>query len=199
VALVYLMQHAEKEAGPGDPGLSAVGREQAARVARWLRARDVLGLYSSPLRRARETAEAIAAATGLAITLEPRLRERLNWDGSCAFETFMDDWQRSVKDREFIPPGGDSSRQAGERMRAFLEDVSAQRGTVVAVTHGGATTDLLRTLIGDDELPMRLLRDGFPACAITTIEDMKVMGIASVAHLRSGSSSQGPVRGEGRV
>jgi broad specificity phosphatase PhoE len=184
VALVYLVQHAEKEPGPGDPGLTAAGREQAARVARWLQARDVLQLYSSPFRRAQETAEAIAAATGLAMTVEPRLRERLNWDGSCPFEVFLNEWQRSVKDSEFIPVGGDSSRQAGERMRAFLEDVSAQRGSVAAVTHGGVTTDLLRTLLGGDELPEGLLQDGVPPCAITTIMGMEVIEIASTAHLQ---------------
>ena len=69
-------------------------------------------------------------------------------------------------------------------MRAFLEHLSALQGTVVAVTHGGVTTDLLRTLLGDDELPGGMLRDGVPPCAITTIEDMHVTGIASVAHLR---------------
>ncbi|MGN6794750.1 MAG: histidine phosphatase family protein [Streptosporangiaceae bacterium] len=185
MALVYLLQHAEKEAGPGDPGLTATGRAQAGRVARWLKGRDVQRLYSSPLRRARETADVIAALLGLAITTEPRLRERANWDGSCAFETFLDDWRRSVMNRDFIPPGGDSSRQAGDRMRAVLADFSGLQGTVVAVTHGGATTDALRTLLGDDKMPIGLLRDGIPPCAITTIEDMRVTGIASVAHLRS--------------
>jgi broad specificity phosphatase PhoE len=109
----------------------------------------------------------------------------VNWGGGAhAFESFKDDWRRSVSDRDFVPPGGDSSRQAGERMRAFLEHLSTLQGTVVAVTHGGVTTDLLRTLLGDDELPGGMLRDGIPPCAITTIEDMHVTGIASVAHLR---------------
>lgn len=182
---VYLVQHAEKEDGPGDPGLTGAGHEQAARVARWLQSRDVQRLYSSPLRRAWETAEVISSALGLAIAPDPRLCERVNWGGGGEFESFKDDWRRSVSDRDFVPPGGDSSRQAGERMRAFLEHLSALEGTVVAVTHGGVTTDLLRTLLGDDELSPELLRDGVPPCAITTIKDMQVTGIASVAHLRS--------------
>ena len=132
-----------------------------------------------------ETAEVISSALGLAIAPDPRLCERVNWGGGGEFESFKDDWRRSVSDRDFVPPGGDSSRQAGERMRAFLEHLSALEGTVVAVTHGGVTTDLLRTLLGDDELSPELLRDGVPPCAITTIKDMQVTGIASVAHLRS--------------
>jgi broad specificity phosphatase PhoE len=182
MALVYLVQHAEKEAGPGDPGLTAAGRDQARQVARWLKTRDVRRLYSSPQRRARETAEVIAAGLGLAIKPEPRLCERVNWDGTSAFESFLDDWRQSVRDRDFIPPGGDSSSQAGDRMRAFLEDVSAQQGTVVAVTHGGVTTDLLRTLLGDDKLPARLLQHGVPPCAITTITYMQVIEIAAIVY-----------------
>src|SRR5258708_3598984 len=182
--VVYLVQHAEKEDGPGDPGLTAAGRDQAARVGRWLQSREVQRLYSSPLRRAWETAEVISSALGLPITPDPKLRERVNWGGTRAFESFMDDWRRSVSDQDFVSPGGDSSRQAGERMRAFLEHLFGSAGTVVAVTHGGVTTDLLRTLLGDDEVPAGLLRDGIPPCAITTIEDMHVTGIASVAHLR---------------
>jgi broad specificity phosphatase PhoE len=185
MALVYLVQHAQKEAGPGDPGLSAVGREQAGRIARWLQSRDVLRLYSSPLRRAWETAEVVAAGLGLSIALDARLRERVNWDGWCTFQSFSEDWERSVRDRDFVPSGGDSSRQAGERMRSFLLDSTAVQGTVAAVTHGGVTTDLLRTLLGDDNLPARLLRDGIPACAITTIQcsqDMQVSTIASAVY-----------------
>src|SRR5262249_2271444 len=134
----------------------------------------------SPLRRARETAEVIAAELGLALALDPRLRERVNWDGTAALQIFLDDWRRSVMDRDFSPPGGDSSRQAGERMRAFLEEASAQHDAVVAVTHGGVTTDLIRTLLRDDQIPARLLHDGIPPCAITTITDMQVTEIASV-------------------
>jgi broad specificity phosphatase PhoE len=185
MALVYLVQHAQKEAGPGDPGLTAAGRAQAGRMARWLQSRDVCRLYSSPLRRAVETAEVVAAGLGLSIAFDARLRERVNWDGGCKFQSFSEDWERSVRDRDFVPSGGDSSRQAGSRMCAFLQDLTAMQGTVVAVTHGGVTTDLLRTLIGDDKLPARLLRDGIPACVITIIQciqDMRVTAIASAVY-----------------
>jgi broad specificity phosphatase PhoE len=56
-------------------------------------------------------------------------------------------------------------------------------GPVAAVSHGGATTDLLRTLLGDDMLPPRLLDEGIPACAITTLNDFDVVAIGSTGHL----------------
>ncbi|MET8081322.1 hypothetical protein [Streptomyces sp. NPDC005303] len=43
--------------------------------------------------------------------------------------------------------------------------------------------DLLRTLIGDDAVPVELMQRGVPSCAITTLDDLSVVEIASVAHL----------------
>ncbi len=188
VTLIYLVQHAEKERHPGDPGLTDLGRRQAARTAEWLRQFGLRAVSSSPLRRARETAGFIAARTGLSVQRDDRLRERMNWDGARPKEEFLRDWMTTVADRDFIPPCGDSSRAAAERLRACLIDVK-NPGPAVLVTHGGVTVDLLRTLIGDRAVPIELLRQGVPSCAVTTLEhlsdhfDLSVVGVASVAHL----------------
>ena len=120
MALAYLGQHGEKEPLPGDPGLTPAGRQQASLTGRWLHGRGVDALYSSPMRRARETADCIAAATGLAVR---------------------------------------------------------------RVTHGGINTELLRNLVDDDALPPHLLAAGIPPCAVTTIDNLAVVTIASTAHL----------------
>jgi broad specificity phosphatase PhoE len=180
---VYLIQHAEKEHVLGDPGLTPLGLEQAARTGASLRHGDVRSLFSSPQRRAQQTAEVIASVLGLAVRQDPRLRERVDWKGVTSFDAFLIDWQRSVRDRDIVPAGGDSSRQSGDRMREFLLDLPAHPGAVAAVTHGGATTDLLRTLLGDNGLPAGLLSEGVPACAVTTLDGLDVVQIASVAHL----------------
>ncbi|HAR31877.1 MAG TPA: histidine phosphatase family protein [Gammaproteobacteria bacterium] len=60
---------------PADPALSDVGHVQAERMAQWLRNERIDRLYSSPLRRARETAKPLGAALGLAIELEPDAAE----------------------------------------------------------------------------------------------------------------------------
>jgi broad specificity phosphatase PhoE/RimJ/RimL family protein N-acetyltransferase len=183
VTTVYLVQHGEKQRLPGDPGLTEVGRQQAATVAEWLGGRGLRALYTSPLRRARQTADAISVATGLTATVDDRLRERLNWDGIQPFESFLTDWNRSAQDRDFVPAHGESARSAGARMQAFLLSLADQPGPVAAVTHGGATIELLRTLLGDDQLTPGLLQDGIPACAVTTLEGLDVVAIASVEHL----------------
>jgi broad specificity phosphatase PhoE len=182
---VYLVQHADKAPTPGDPGLTQRGRGQAARTGQWLVAQaGVAALFSSPLRRAVETAQVIATTTSLPMQHDLRLRERMNWDGKGSIQTFLTDWARATRDRDFIPPSGDSSRQAGARLRAFLLEVGSSGLTaVVAVTHGGITLDLLRSLLGDQAVPADLLESGVPSCAITTLDDLRVVEIASTAHL----------------
>ncbi len=183
VTFVYLVQHGEKEPVAGDPGLTRLGSDQAGATANWLQGAGLQALFSSPMRRAQETAAAIAAATGLPVQVDSRLRERLNWDGTQAFESFLADWDRSTRDRDFAPGNGESSRSAGVRMRVFLAGLSGRPGPVAAVSHGGVTTDLLRTLLGDELLSPALLAEGIPPCAVTTIDDLHVVAIASAHHL----------------
>jgi len=183
VTLLYLVQHGDKERLAGDPGLTALGRDQATATARWLRGAGLQALFSSPLRRAQQTAAAIAAATGLPVQLDSRLRERWNWDGTQTFDSFVADWDRSARDRDYTPSNGESSRSAGDRMRAFVAGLSGKPGPVAAVSHGGVTTDLLRTLLGDEALPPHLLAEGIPPCAVTTLDRLHVVAIASTSHL----------------
>jgi hypothetical protein len=82
MTVVYLVQHGDKQPGPGDPGLTELGRMQATRTGQRLGGLSVGALLTSPMRRARETAESIAAVTSLPIQADARLRERLNWDAS---------------------------------------------------------------------------------------------------------------------
>ncbi|MEV6835004.1 histidine phosphatase family protein [Streptomyces sp. NPDC051133] len=183
MTVIYLVQHAEKKREPGDPDLTELGRRQAAKTAEWVRQVGVRALFTSPLRRARETAQMIASRTGLQVEEDARLRERMNWDESQRIEEFQADWAASVRDRDFVPSSGGSSRATAERMRACLADLAQETGPIAVVTHGGATVDLLRTLIGDQAVPIELMEQGVPSCAITTLDHLSVMEIASVSHL----------------
>lgn len=71
---IYLVQHGDKERAPGDPGLTDLGRHQAQVTARWLQGMELHEVHSSALRRARETAEAIARSAGLTVRVDSRLR-----------------------------------------------------------------------------------------------------------------------------
>lgn len=59
-----------RDGSPADPPLSALGRAQAERMARWLAAEKISGIYASPMRRARETAQPLAKALGIAVAID---------------------------------------------------------------------------------------------------------------------------------
>jgi broad specificity phosphatase PhoE len=78
MARIYMVRHGKAAAGfdgHHDPGLDATGRAQAAATARDLAPIGPLALYSSPLARARETAEPLAAHWDSDIIIEPRVAE----------------------------------------------------------------------------------------------------------------------------
>jgi broad specificity phosphatase PhoE len=79
----YFLRHGETVAnangvisGSLDVPLTALGCRQAEAAARALAHEPITAIYSSPLRRARETAEPVAQALGLSVTLIPELVER---------------------------------------------------------------------------------------------------------------------------
>jgi broad specificity phosphatase PhoE len=192
----YLMQHGSHETTDGDPGLSAAGIEQARLTARHVASLRIARLYSSPLRRARETAEIIARELGLVLPLDGRLRERMNWgDGAWpqTRDAFLAEWDRATWDRDFAPSSGDSSHAAGARIASLLDELARQGGGDVAlVTHGGVTVDLLRNLFADEVIRGRnpdvdVITSGVPGCAITHLvrygDAYELRALASVAHL----------------
>lgn len=79
---IHLIRHGRVD-NPGDviygrlPGfrLSELGRKQATSAAEFLAHRDIAAVWSSPLERAQETAEAIAGPHGLQIVVDDRLIE----------------------------------------------------------------------------------------------------------------------------
>jgi broad specificity phosphatase PhoE len=176
-AVVCVVQHGEKYPLRGNPGLSELGREHAAATAAFLAERRWDALYSSPLRRARETADTIGRCCGLVPKPDERLRERMNWGGGPIVQhlsAFLADWEHATHDRSWEPPSGDSSEATGARMHAAIDDyVAGDEGAILVVSHGGATTDLLRTLFGDERLRLEaptILADGIGSCGLTWLD-----------------------------
>ena len=91
-----------------------------------------------------------------------------------------------MRDPDWIPADGESSRQAGMRLVEFLSGLADTPGPVAAVTHGGVAVDLRRNLLGDDAVPAAVLAAGIPPCAVTASDDLTVVMIASVSHPRRG-------------
>ena len=119
--------------GHVDAELDEVGKEQAKRIAQAVGPVD--RVVSSPLLRARQTAEAFG--------VEPEIDDRWieldygEFDGKTFGELPAGTWDSWRSNLDFRPPGGETLRELGERVRnganALLADAAEQ--TVVVATH----------------------------------------------------------------
>ena len=120
------------------------GRAQAAQAARNLGELGIERIWSSPLRRARETAEPIAAELGLEIEIHEDLRELREADGHGdlpAEEQRLRRWSAWMAEHPdepgFAPPGGESFAAVLERVERLKRDLLAEpERRVLAVSHG---------------------------------------------------------------
>ncbi len=171
---LLVVQHAEKQPHPGDPGLSGLGSEQALALSPYFEQLKVAAVWSSPLRRALETARPIAERIGSTVVTDERLRERMNWSGEQSLQEFQAEWTLANHDRDFEPRCGQSSCSAGQRLEEALHDIGRSHAglTVVAVCHGGVTVDMARNLVGDqvvERVAPHAIDIGLPPCSITEI------------------------------
>jgi len=139
-----------------DIPLSTTGIQQAARLAEHLATEPIEAIYSSELVRARLTAEPVSARSGVAITVESRLRERsfgifegLTLDEIAArHPEGFHRWRE--RDPEWAIEGGESGRQLIDRVLEALHDIVERHrgGTILAVTHGGVLDVVYRAARG---------------------------------------------------
>lgn len=142
--------------GAIDIELSAHGHWQAQRVAAQLCDEPLAAVISSDLTRARQTAAPLAAALGLPVRPEPRLRERRYgiFEGqtyAALAERHPAEWARhQSREIGWVVPGGESIAQLRERVLAALADIArAYPGAAVAaVAHGGVLDVVFRAATG---------------------------------------------------
>src|SRR5262249_44845978 len=115
-----------------DAPLSELGRDQAVALGRGFAAEPVVRVYTSPLRRAGDTAAAIAREQGLEVEVDERLVELDygEWDGLALGDVAPRDWAAWRADPEFAPPGGERLVDVTARVAAFSADV-ADPGLVI--------------------------------------------------------------------
>ncbi|KOU17283.1 hypothetical protein ADK52_32070 [Streptomyces sp. WM6372] len=171
--------------GGTDPELSPAGRRQASAVAEALAARGtVQTIVSSPLRRCRETAQAVADRLGLTVTVEEGLREVDfgAWEGLTFAEVrerFPDDLQAWLDSPKAAPTGG------GESFTAATRRISATRDRLLAA-HAGRTV-LLVTHVTPVKILVRLAL-GAPPEALFKME-LSAASLSAVAYYADGNAS----------
>lgn len=194
----FLVRHGLKEKALGDVPITSSGIKQAEATAQHLSKEPITAIISSPLRRAKETAEYISVRTNTLVKVDDRLRERVNWGDlpDQTFEEFVDMWDRCTRDPDYIPPIGDSARQASDRMSALLSELGKEYpsgSNIVIVTHGGLITDYLVNTYTHHELnrfhPNFIAEQSnlVPECSITKLlhkhDKFSIDCFASVGHL----------------
>jgi broad specificity phosphatase PhoE len=160
---LFLVRHgqtawhrANRYAGRADLELDATGRAQAAVLAGWASTAALTAVVSSPLRRAVQTARPAAAAAGLSLECDDRLREL---DFGRAEGLRLADLRRSDPDavRRFEAdpaahplPGGEDPVAAAARGSDCLLDIATAHpgGRVLVVAHNTLLRLALCELLG---------------------------------------------------
>ncbi|MFV0309683.1 MAG: histidine phosphatase family protein, partial [Desertimonas sp.] len=152
---ILLVRHGRATGGwddDPDPGLDAVGREQADRLADRLapmRSEASPRLVTSPLRRCRETAAPLARRWGVAAAVEPTVAEIPSPDGVPFGERVP--WLRAAMTGTWS--------DLGDRFVAYRSAVVSTVGTLpagtVVVSHFVAINAVIGACLGDDRLVIR--------------------------------------------
>ena len=168
--------HAENRyAGVSDVALTPLGEQQAVRLALWARSAGLVAVWSSPLRRARRTAQGCAAAADLPLDVDARLRELDFGEGEGLTSgemtrRFPDARAAFLADPVAHPlPGGEDPVAAADRFTDCLHEISEKHpdGRVLVVAHSSAIRLALCRLIGVPLSEYRRLLPSLHNCALT--------------------------------
>jgi broad specificity phosphatase PhoE len=141
--------------------LNDTGRAQAAELAECAAAYGFRALWCSPLLRARETADIVAARIGLEPVEDPRLME--TDAGEWTDRTFADVRAEAPQlfdafaaaEPGFAFPGGESFAQQEVRVNAALERIQAGALPALVVCHGMVIRAALHTRAKDGQPPFQ--------------------------------------------
>ena len=159
---IVLVRHGETEwsragrhTGTTDLSLTPAGRAEAQSVADWVRGREFELVLCSPLRRARETAEAIGYAEGVEIDGDLAEWNYGDYEGLTTSEIRerRPDW--SVWDQG--PEGGETIAEVAERLSRVIDRCETVSGDVLLFAHGHSLRILTATYLGLPPSAGRLL------------------------------------------
>ena len=186
---VWLIRHADAysgleslEDGVLDPVLTLQGHAQAKRLAGRLAGLPVDRVWSSTLRRARQTADSVAAVHGLDVLSDPRLREvRTHWDeGTPASQLVRGSY-----------PFPEPEEEVFARMREAIGDVVAglgppieRRRRAVVVSHSAAILLYIAHTLGLTWNGLRIFPQ-FTSISVVVVRGDRtvVQSVADVSHL----------------
>ena len=186
---IYMIRHGETDwnkarrlQGQVDIPLNEFGRKLARETAPILSRVPFDVVYTSPLKRAKETAEIVIGGRDVQIIEEPRIMEMGfgEYEGLCCkgegfnipdpqFQNFF------LAPEKYHPPkGGESFEQLSERLNDFLQELyhnsELENKTILLSTHGAALCGILRLM---KNAPMKQYwgRGVHKNCAVSIAEE----------------------------
>jgi broad specificity phosphatase PhoE len=149
--LILLARHGETDdnapprrvQGRRNPPLNDRGREQARELAAAVAGEGLAALWTSDMRRARETAAIVAAEVGLEPRVDPRLAEGDwgSWQGRLIEDIAREDaelWAAFLRaGPDFRFPDGESLAEHMARVSEALDEIAEGPSPALVVCHGG--------------------------------------------------------------
>jgi broad specificity phosphatase PhoE len=161
---LYAVRHGETDynkedrvQGSHDSVLTEFGRAQALALAERFRGMRIDALHTSPLKRARETAETIAAALGgIEVQIHNDLQELRcgEFEGVLFEEIKRTRWEEFLtwlREPDVQAPGGESMNQLYSRVSSALKEILTgidNGSNVIIVSHAGVVRMTLAALLG---------------------------------------------------
>jgi len=162
VRRIYLTRHCEPQLpygipvciGKTDIPLSESGRKQAIHLGYYFSSVDLSGIYSSPLIRAKETADIISNQKFKVVIKNDFSEFNIGkWDGM-SFADIKVKYPQEYKDRgenleHYIVEGGESMAMC--RDRAFSElwnTINESEGNIIIIAHAGVNRTILSAILG---------------------------------------------------
>ena len=200
---LILVRHGETDSnkaslalGRDDVELNGTGRWQAQRVADALQSQPIAAVYSSPLRRAVDTARAIAERHHLAVEVDEGLIEMdIGEMEGLTFQQvrerypqFLQLWLGGRAAYEPMP-GGERLVDVQERTWQALGRICGgwSQETVAVVTHNFVLLAILCRVLGLELADFRRLRHNVAAVSVLQVQNgqMTVLGLNDTCHLEA--------------
>lgn len=161
--------------GRADIELDEIGCAQADSLAQAMSGENVDAIYTSNLKRAAKTADALATSRGLEVIVDRRLAERDYgaWEGKTREEILESDKEGFALYRADpviqTSGGGETGIDVFMRVVSFLSELVQKHdaGTVVIVTHGGSGSALIAALIHGSPATADCIR--LSNCSVTEV------------------------------
>ena len=122
-----------------DYHLTQKGKEQIKKVADQLKEKNISVIFTSPLKRARETAEIISKATGVEVIIDNDIQEvNVGELNGTRTEDFRKVFPNEILDMDTVKYHAEGYNQIAERLKSFVNEINKkyQNKNIVIISHG---------------------------------------------------------------